>query len=259
MEQAWHSRVLLLAALGGCEIDPNATLADLPGLTASLVVNPHIDGVGQSMNELTVYLAYDFAAFSASHAGACAQLDDGAVRGAVDDANLEVAYDGALDPELDECAAPYLVADAVVSVNGVTHVVVSDATRTIDAELAPGLAVARHAAVVGSASWVFPRGGTFSIRWSHPEDLVGLAAEDISGFFDDHRGHYASMTGRVTSTDTIELAVPMDAPVGSGELFFSLGRFGVNQDTHGNATSCTGAAACTYKVTHDYAHVAEIN
>lgn len=257
MARAWRSRSLVLVALVGCGEDPNATLADLPGLTVDLIVLPHLDEAGQSMSQIVVKLRYDVDAFGAARDGGCAVLDEAVVHGAVDDIPLSLELPGRYDAESAECDVPQLVVNTVLPSEGITHLMVGDATQTIEARFPPALVVARQAVLVGGGSWAFPRGGAFTVRWSHPDDLAGLVAGGFPGYFHDDRGNAASLTGTATSVDTIELVVPADAPVAFGDLFLSVGRPDHSDDTHGVATSCTGADECTYQVSHSYAHTAQ--
>ena len=242
--------VLGLAACGGPT--PNAELADLPGLQLSVTVEDlkDYDDDDRTPTDVGVTLSYDYDAFRAAHGGDCAVL--GSVEATFDGHELSLAYEGGDESDFDGCYQPQLQANLELQAVDESIVTIRDDTLTATATYTAGVVAPRIATLRSPSEWSFGAGDTVIVAWSHPEDLVGASADTVE-FSSSRNGDPGFRAPATYVDDEIHLAIPTWADDSDGSLRFVFGPDG------GDATTCTGATACTWYSVLGYRHAVSID
>lgn len=241
------SATITLSSIAGCtdNQDANATLADLPALTASLQI-----WAGDDLHSTTegfVSLSYDEEAFVAAN-GECATVG-----------GLGVTFSGATVTAISRggggdlgCYFPqfaFELADFQDATSATLAFTVADAALTVDAVYA-GLEP-RRATLRNTNEWRFSASQLVTLGWSHPQDLVdGAQFTPMIFATPDTRAFEIPAT---FAGDEITLVFPDPVEfTGAGSL---VTRFGYQ---NGSATTCTGAASCDFSLEAGYAHSAVV-
>jgi hypothetical protein len=247
----------LLLGVMGCEPSPNTDLAGLPGLIVTAgtysLVDDNADGLRPS--HLFVHLGYQDTLFLSQHNGECATIGD--VAATYNGVSLAIESAGYYDDEDESCVYPTLTGELELGTMDAGHLELSDASRTIVADYAPGTVAARIATLQSHPSWTFQGGDIGFVTWSPATDL-GWSDLEINLMFKTHDAHYLHFEVIDHTETEIRFQFPSTLPVtGDGELYFSL-HHGAAWSETGDASSCSGADRCTFHASYTYYHSATL-
>ena len=248
-----HRCLLASLVCAGCTSGPpaNAELAELLSLRVGVQIWESTD---REPTKGFFMVGYDEDAFRRAHDGECAVVD---IDAHFDGADLGHVSGGGNDTDFDDCYSPGGEFEIDRIGEQAATLRVSDGSRTIEATFSAAQLAPHQPTLRSPSEWKFGGGDAVVLGWSHPDDFVtGADFLDNPVYF--HTGtlddpNFFDIYNTQLVGDEIRFTIPNPPPIkGSGLI---VARFGY---AVGNATSCVGAASCTFSREAGYAHSVEI-